>query len=306
MTLTSYERRRIRRGRHRAPGDDRHAGPADGQAAARAVLRRRDRRARRRGLQLPARRRRRHEHRSRASRCRRGSTGYGDFVFRPTSRTLRRVPVARAHGAGASPTWSGRTARRWPPRRARSCAASSSGWPSAAGRANVGSELEFILFRDSYDEARAKRYRDLRAGERLQRRLLDPRHDDGRGRDPADPAGHGRRRHLGRGLEGRVQLRPARGQLPLLRRAAPWPTTTSIYKNGAKEIACQHGCALTFMAKYDEREGNSCHIHCSFWDDDGSLFPAADGHGCSATVRALHRRPARRHQGARPTSSRPT
>ena len=35
----------------------------------------------------------------------------------------------------------------------------------------------------------------------------------------------------------------------------------SVYKNGAKEIAYQHGCALSFMAKYDEREGNSCHIH---------------------------------------------
>ncbi len=38
----------------------------------------------------------------------------------------------------------------------------------------------------------------------------------------------------------------------------------TIYKNGAKEIADQHGKSLTFMAKYDEREGNSCHIHLSF------------------------------------------
>ena len=37
----------------------------------------------------------------------------------------------------------------------------------------------------------------------------------------------------------------------------------AIYKNGAKEIADQHGKSLTFMAKYDEREGNSCHIHLS-------------------------------------------
>jgi glutamine synthetase len=44
----------------------------------------------------------------------------------------------------------------------------------------------------------------------------------------------------------------------------------SIYKNGAKEIADQHGKALTFMAKFDEREGNSCHIHISFRGDDGS------------------------------------
>ena len=37
----------------------------------------------------------------------------------------------------------------------------------------------------------------------------------------------------------------------------------AIYKNGAKEIAAQEGMAITFMAKFDEREGNSCHIHLS-------------------------------------------
>jgi glutamine synthetase len=37
-----------------------------------------------------------------------------------------------------------------------------------------------------------------------------------------------------------------------------------IYKNGAKEIAAQTGYALTFMAKPNPREGNSCHIHLSF------------------------------------------
>jgi glutamine synthetase len=55
----------------------------------------------------------------------------------------------------------------------------------------------------------------------------------------------------------------------------------AVYKTAAKEIASLHGKSLTFMAKYDEREGNSCHIHLSlrgrsdsgdgdivFWDDD--------------------------------------
>ena len=40
-----------------------------------------------------------------------------------------------------------------------------------------------------------------------------------------------------------------------------------VYKNGAKEIAAQEGIALTFMAKYNEREGNSCHIHLSLRGD---------------------------------------
>ena len=42
-----------------------------------------------------------------------------------------------------------------------------------------------------------------------------------------------------------------------------------IYKNGAKEIAAQEGMAITFMAKFNELEGNSCHIHCSLADDGG-------------------------------------
>ncbi|HEV2726898.1 MAG TPA: glutamine synthetase, partial [Solirubrobacterales bacterium] len=45
-----------------------------------------------------------------------------------------------------------------------------------------------------------------------------------------------------------------------------------IYKNGAKEIASQEGHAITFMAKFNEREGNSCHIHCSLAKDGSNAF----------------------------------
>ena len=53
-----------------------------------------------------------------------------------------------------------------------------------------------------------------------------------------------------------------------------------------EEIAVQHGKSITFMAKFNEREGNSCHIHLSlrgadgsivFWDDDaGARTPLYD------------------------------
>src|SRR4029079_10144301 len=56
----------------------------------------------------------------------------------------------------------------------------------------------------------------------------------------------------------------------------------SIYKTGAKEIADQAGMALSFMAKYDEREGNSCHIHISLREDGGAnVFPGEGPHGFS-------------------------
>lgn len=45
----------------------------------------------------------------------------------------------------------------------------------------------------------------------------------------------------------------------------------SVYKTVAKEIASQHGKSITFMAKYNEREGSSCHIHLSMRGADGSI-----------------------------------
>ena len=68
------------------------------------------------------------------------------------------------------------------------------------------------------------------------------------------------------------------------RRARVTCDNHTIYKNGAKEIADQHGKALTFMAKFNEREGNSCHIHISLRGEDGSAVFA------DRTTRAACRR----------------
>ena len=45
----------------------------------------------------------------------------------------------------------------------------------------------------------------------------------------------------------------------------------AVYKTAAKEIAAQHGKSVTFMAKFDQREGSSCHIHLSLRGTDGGL-----------------------------------
>src|SRR5207245_3274938 len=47
-------------------------------------------------------------------------------------------------------------------------------------------------------------------------------------------------------------------------------------KFGAKESAAQEGVAVTFMAKFDQREGSSCHVHLSLAGSDGSNVFAAD------------------------------
>jgi glutamine synthetase len=51
----------------------------------------------------------------------------------------------------------------------------------------------------------------------------------------------------------------------------------AVYKTAAKEIASAHGKAITFMAKFNEREGNSCHIHLSLRGKDGSTVFWEDG-----------------------------
>lgn len=52
----------------------------------------------------------------------------------------------------------------------------------------------------------------------------------------------------------------------------------AVYKTVAKEIAAQRGQSITFLAKYNEREGNSCHIHLSLRGGDGSTVFWDDSH----------------------------
>ncbi|WP_166879825.1 glutamine synthetase family protein [Salinibacterium sp. ZJ450] len=133
----------------------------------------------------------------------------------------------------------------------------------------VGTELEFLVFDDSYREAWAKNYTALSpasdynidyavlASTRMEPLLRDIRL-------AMDGAGM-----YVEGVKGECNL----GQQEIAFRydhALVTADNHSIYKNGAKEIADQHGKALTFMAKFNEREGNSCHIHISVRGTDGA------------------------------------
>ena len=84
-------------------------------------------------------------------------------------------------------------------------------------------------------------------------------------------------------------IRSAGDRLPLRRRRRHLRQPHTIYKNGAKEIADQHGKSLTFMAKFDEREGNSRHIHIRYGGTDGSpvFADSADPPGMSPMFRSF-------------------
>ena len=137
--------------------------------------------------------------------------------------------------------------------------------------ANASTELEFLVFNDSYEDAWHKGYRDLDPANlyNVDYSLL--------GTARIEPLIRRIRNSMeGAGLEvenskGECNL----GQHEINFRYADALTTAdqhAIYKNAAKEIAAQEGMSISFIAKFNEREGSSCHIHFSIADGQGPLF----------------------------------
>jgi glutamine synthetase len=193
--------------------------------------------------------------------------GYGDFVMRPDLTTLRMVPWQEGTALClADLEWNDGAPVVASPRqilRLQTDRLSERGWTALAG-----TELEFIVFRDTYEEAWGKAYRDLTPANlyNVDYSLL--------GTARVEPLLRRIRNEMaGAGLEpesakGECNL----GQHEIAFKYADALTTADrhvIYKTGAKEIAAQEGVSLTFMAKFDEREGNSCHIHVSVRDQAG-------------------------------------
>ncbi len=212
------------------------------------------------------------------------STGYGDFVMQPDVSTLRPVPwnpgtamvLADLRWEDGSPVVAS-------PRQV--LTRQTARLAEAGMRAFVGTELEFIVFRDTYEQAWDAGYRHLTPAnqynvdysvlgtariEPLLRRIRN------------DMTGAG------------LTVESAKGECNLGQHEIAFLYDEArrtcdghvIYKNGAKEIAAQAGMALTFMAKFDAREGNSCHIHCSFRGIDGATV-LADGDGLSDVGRSF-------------------
>ena len=142
--------------------------------------------------------------------------GFGDFLFTPDLGTLRLAPwqpgaaivLCDIELAGHRPApMAPRTVLRRQLER-------------LAGHgltAFAATELEFILFRNSYEEAWDKAYRGLTPANQYNNDYSHPRHRAGRAADPENPQRHGGGRYPGRELQGRVQSRPARDQFRLSR-----------------------------------------------------------------------------------------
>ncbi|MFJ2716348.1 glutamine synthetase family protein [Streptomyces sp. NPDC087437] len=208
--------------------------------------------------------------------------GYGDFAMLPDLATLRRVPWNRATAMlMADLAWEDGSPVVAAPRQI--LRRQLERLAGLGYTANVGTELEFIVFKDSYEQAWDAGYQNLTPVnqynvdysvlgtgriEPLLRRICNEMSAAGLTVESA-----------------KGECNP--GQHEIVFRYDDALVTCdqhAVYKTGAKEIAAQEGYALTFMAKYNEREGNSCHIHLSLADADGNSLMAGDGPGGMSPV----------------------
>jgi glutamine synthetase len=191
--------------------------------------------------------------------------GYGDFGMKPDLATLRRIPW---HDATALVVCDVDVAVS--PRQVLKAVLE-----RAAGvgyDAKVGSELEFFMFRESFEEARAKHYRDLTPSVPyiLDYNILASGYDEPflrRVRNEMQGAGMVVEGSKGEAWPGQHELNFRYAD------ALKAADDHAIFKTGLKAIAHQHGVSVTFMAKPDHTwVGSSCHIHSSLWRGGEAAF----------------------------------
>src|SRR4051812_32755634 len=191
--------------------------------------------------------------------------GYGDFGLKPDLATLRRVPWHEATvlvlcdvDVPVSP---------------RQVLKAVLERVAAAGfEAKVGSELEFFLFRESFEEARAKHYRDLTPSVPyiLDYNILASGYDEPFLREVRNAMSA-----AGMFVEGsKGEAWPGQHELNFKYASALKAADDhAIFKTGLNAMAQQHGMSVTFMAKPDHTWiGSSCHIHSSLWRDGENAF----------------------------------
>jgi glutamine synthetase len=197
--------------------------------------------------------------------------GYGDFSLMPDMATLRHIPWLEATALVLCDVgWHDGTPVNPSPRQVLKRQVERA--VELGYEPMFGSELEFYLLKESFEEAHAKHYRDLTPSVPyiLDYHILATTFDE-----PLI-------RQIRNGMQGAgIPVETSKGeawpgQQEINFRFAEAVTMAdnhTIYKNGAKEIAHLNGCSITFMAKPDHTWiGNSCHIHSSLWRDAENAF----------------------------------
>ncbi len=196
--------------------------------------------------------------------------GYGDFLIKPDMSTLRAAPwLPGTVMVQCDLAWLDGTPVRQSPRQVLAAQVQEA---TELGCVPFGAtELEFIVFNGTYQDASDANYHGLQGSTRynVDYSILGTSGDEPLIRDI-------RNTMYNAGLtvessKGECNF----GQHEIAFKYDQVLTTADnhvVFKTAAKELAARHGKSLTFMAKYDEREGNSCHIHMSLRGADGSFI----------------------------------
>ena len=201
--------------------------------------------------------------------------GYGDFAVTPDMATLRRIPWLEGTALVLGDVgWHDGSPVRPSPRqvlRAQVERAEKLGLTPM-----IGSELEFFLVKETYAEAHANGYTGLTPSVPyiLDYHILATTYDE-----PLMRALRNGMQAAGMRVEtSKGEAWPGQQELNFrFSDALTMADNHVIYKNGAKEIAFLHGCAITFMPKpFEDWIGNSCHIHSSLFRGDEAAFANDD------------------------------
>jgi glutamine synthetase len=198
-------------------------------------------------------------------------SGFGDFEFRPDRETLRILPwqpgaalilcdYVRPDGSLVAEA-------------PRSVLRRQLDRLAASGLdCTCATELEFYLFRQRYTDLHAAGYRGLQPSSdyRIDYHLMQPTRDE--------PLMRAIRNGM---TEAGIPVESSKGEWSRGQHEINFTHTAPLamadrhvlFKQGVKELAEQHGQAVTFMAKYDPAEaGNSCHVHLSLWQRGRNVF----------------------------------
>ena len=214
--------------------------------------------------------------------------GYGDYALKPDLSTLRRVPWLDGTALVLCDVLDHHTHEDIP-HSPRAILKKQVKRLEAMGlKAFMATELEFFLFDQTYDDARASAYRDLQlaSGYNEDYHIFQTTKEE-------DVM-----RAIRNGLQGagipveNTKGEASAGQGEVNVRYADALTMADrhvIIKNACKEIAWQRGKAITFLAKWHyNAAGSSSHIHQSLWSVDGAtpLFFDDNGeHGMSELMK---------------------
>ena len=197
--------------------------------------------------------------------------GYGDFALLPDLATLRRIPWLEATALVLCDVgWHDGSPVAPSPRqvlRAQVERAEALGFTPM-----IGSELEFFLLKETYEEAHTQGYENLTPSVPyiLDYHILASTYDEGfirQIRNGMQAAGMKVETSKGEAWPGQHEINFRYAD------ALTMADNHVVYKNGAKELAHLNGCSITFMAKPDHSWiGSSCHIHSSLWRGDRSAF----------------------------------